>query len=79
MNKPHKHAALIKAWADGAEIQFQLSGGSWVGVPDPMWNADHYRVKPRVYVYRNTGPECGLPEIEVTLDRAGKVHEIHFL
>ena len=24
-NKPHKHAALIKAWADGAEIQVWIN------------------------------------------------------
>lgn len=23
MNKPHKHVELIKAWADGAQIQFK--------------------------------------------------------
>lgn len=25
MGKPHKHAALIKAWADGAEIEYRIA------------------------------------------------------
>jgi hypothetical protein len=46
MNKPHKHAELIKAWADGAEIEFQDSEGVW-GVGIPKWNPDSvYRIKP---------------------------------
>lgn len=27
--KPHKHAELIKAWADGATIQFKNREGNW--------------------------------------------------
>jgi hypothetical protein len=46
MNKPHKHAELIKAWADGAEIEFQDSEGVW-GVGIPHWHPDaEYRIKP---------------------------------
>jgi hypothetical protein len=48
MKTPHKHAALIKAWADGAKIQ--VSGfGLWIDVPDnqPQWSTEcDYRVKP---------------------------------
>jgi hypothetical protein len=41
----HKHADLIKAWADGAEIQV-YSGGYWVDTA-PSWNeTDQYRIKP---------------------------------
>lgn len=30
MKKPHKHAELIKAWADGAEIEyFNTRNGTW--------------------------------------------------
>lgn len=51
--KPHKHAELIKAWADGAEIEIrtQYSNGSWSGwefFKEPRWgicDAD-YRIKP---------------------------------
>ncbi len=47
---PHKHADLIKAWADGAKIEYwdtlkntwaQPCGGT------PMWNVNNtYRIKP---------------------------------
>lgn len=47
--KPHKHAALIKAWADGAIIQQavqHVSGTAWIDVPSPAWYPGHeYRVK----------------------------------
>ena len=47
MKTPHKHAALIKAWADGAEIEVKNSGGYWVGCIDPYWSSDaKYRIKP---------------------------------
>lgn len=42
---PHKHAALIKAWADGANIQLRLNS-DWIDIY-PMWRSDEeYRVKP---------------------------------
>lgn len=47
MNKPHKHAELIKAWADGAEIQF--FDKNWMDcVGNPNWNEwVEYRIKPK--------------------------------
>lgn len=48
MNTPHKHAELIKAWADGALIQGKYNG-VWVDCTrTPVWNLDEYRVKPEV-------------------------------
>lgn len=47
--KPHKHAEVIKAWADGATIQFfSHSSNSWVQCGDaPAWYDDwKYRIKP---------------------------------
>ncbi len=45
----HKHAALIKAWADGAEIQQEIFGGTWIDHPDPSWNPGiRYRIKPQI-------------------------------
>ncbi len=50
--KPHKHAELIKAWADGAEIQDRYKFGygdwtDWVDNDEPTWQFDHeYRIKP---------------------------------
>ncbi len=43
----HKHADLIHAWADGAEIQY-LDLGIWVDTEKPHWfENDIYRIKPK--------------------------------
>ena len=44
----HKHADLIHAWADGAEIQFfSRDKKDWVYTPEPTWQIDNeYRIKP---------------------------------
>ena len=48
--KKHKHAELIKAWADGAEIQFRAvpGHGEWVDEPRHLiWEEyAEYRIKP---------------------------------
>ena len=46
--KPHKHAELIKAWADGAEIEaFDSCIDEWVKASSPSWgNQIEYRIKP---------------------------------
>ena len=49
MKTPHKHAEMIKAWADGAEIQHQHSlSGTWFDCEgDPKWEPYVvYRIKP---------------------------------
>lgn len=49
MNKPRKHAELIKAWADGAEIQIKYNDGwcDWCIGSSPNWLDDEeYRIKP---------------------------------
>lgn len=48
MTKPHKHAEVIKAWADGAQIQYRFSPNHpWEDIDDPIWIPDdEYRVKP---------------------------------
>ena len=46
---PHKHAELIKKWADGAIIQLKQINGEWADTThnDPSWgNEFEYRVKP---------------------------------
>jgi len=45
--KPHKHAEIIKAWADGYEIEYQWGGG-WKQIPEhPTWpEGSVYRIKP---------------------------------
>lgn len=47
MKTPHKHAELIKAWADGAEIEMR-SYQSWTLLSKPRWDSEEaeYRIKP---------------------------------
>ena len=47
----HKHAEIIKAWADGAEIQYKNSIGLWTEFSNKysVWNEnDEYRIKPEL-------------------------------
>lgn len=48
MNKPHVHAELIKAWADGAEIEYWCpTTEGWKQAEVLMWNSFiKYRIKP---------------------------------
>jgi hypothetical protein len=73
VNKPHKHAEVIKAWADGAEIQVRGSGepAIWRDNPEPRFlDCLEYRVKPekkqlwvRPYSLPGLGPTvCDLPK-----------------
>lgn len=64
MNKPHKHCELIKAWADGATIEFLCPGTKkWVVDNMPTWSClSMYRIKPvpqtrwtRLYKNKITG------------------------
>jgi hypothetical protein len=50
MNTPHKHAEVIKAWADGAVIEIKsASSDDWHEVTNPTWiKIREYRVKPEV-------------------------------
>lgn len=62
--KPHKHCELIKAWADGAEIEsYSKLSHKWVKLETPAWEQDcEYRIKPEpktepikiiMYIYNN--------------------------
>jgi len=45
----HKHADLIHAWAEGAQIQSRADGGDWEDRDYPSWSPDwEYRIKPEV-------------------------------
>ena len=47
--KPHKHAELIKAWADGETIQQKFNGEwiDWSLYTSPEWFPEtQYRIKP---------------------------------
>lgn len=59
MNKPHKHVELIKAWADGACIQYRvklhnIGQEAWYDIENPNWNNanNDYRIKPAEKVVR---------------------------
>lgn len=47
MNKPHKHAEVIKQWADGSEVELQQYTGEWTRCLAPLWyKFNNYRIKP---------------------------------
>jgi hypothetical protein len=48
MGTPHKHAAIIKQWADGQQIQArQYDEDEWDDIASPQWHPNlQYRVKP---------------------------------
>jgi hypothetical protein len=50
MGKPHKHAELIKAWADGAKIEYRDRQNPWNSLPAQGDWDEHpdfeYRIKP---------------------------------
>lgn len=66
----HKHAELIKAWADGAEIEFYIEQENlWVKTETPGWMQDtKYRIKPepKPDVVRYTTCEVEMEEYEPT-------------
>jgi len=48
--KQHKWHKEIKAWADGAEIEYRIKDGNWhdIGDDPPEWNEwSEYRIKPQ--------------------------------
>ena len=45
--KAHKHAKLIKAWADGQIIEAQAPDGRWTHIAHPSWDEKmKYRIRP---------------------------------
>lgn len=65
MRTPHKHAELIKAWADGAEIQFRYNANiPWSNVIGVCgWDKDcEFRIKPEpkpdVVLLRRVDLQC---------------------
>lgn len=76
MNKPQKHAAVIKAWADGAEIEYKRQDGSWDDSHYPSWSdRTEFRVKPTkvtrwLWVYKNTSSPWRISTRYLTDDEA---------
>lgn len=45
--RPHPHAEVIKAWADGAQAQYYALGEWHDMVDEPIWYRDtQFRIKP---------------------------------
>ncbi len=79
MKQPHKHAELIKAWADGAEIEvYDEPLDRWVDVIGaPAWTSKKYRIKPEPkpdvvvsrWVYRDgSTAHCSQSNVKYTFD-----------
>lgn len=62
MGTPHKHAEIIKAWADGAEIEMRsqlVCSNKWLACPQPEWRVGfEYRIKPPVKTYGEIAREA---------------------
>ena len=78
--KPHKWAKEIKAWADGAEIEYRNIGfENWASLTNtkPSWEADEYRIKPQpkepqyLYVHRTN-------EGDITFEFGKKVEVVGY-
>src|SRR5574337_1787543 len=54
MKTPHKHAELIKKWADDTSLKIQYNlRGRWIDISPPSWTEEYnYRIKPEVIRYR---------------------------
>lgn len=86
-----KHAALIHAWADGAEIQIRCCGDDWDDCQTPEWAEDcEYRIKPKTRtvkfrnwystdgkVYGTYSPsECNNPDFVAWIDKDWREVEV---
>lgn len=74
---PHRHAELIKAWADGALIEWRNPEGTrkeWQEAASPAWRHDlEYRVKPEPVVEEFYGYIAGMhgfPDLQQARDVA---------
>lgn len=48
---PRKHADIIKAWADGHQVEVH-DGTRWTPAPMPVWHSEQeYRIKPPVLAF----------------------------
>jgi len=77
----HKHAELIKKWADGAQIQVKYA--DWEDTENPSWNKEfEYRLKPEekpdFAVSANVVFKLGLNGDYLEFSKTGK-HNIEFV
>jgi hypothetical protein len=78
----HKWHKEIKAWADGAEIEYRELGweewvvwGVWNDNDDPHWDNDDYefRIKPKVKITGRVASNTWLEEHEVRIEALEKI------
>ena len=80
LRKPHKHAELIKAWVEGAEIEWvyatQGDGTKlWTAIPHPVWYESHeYRIKPEP---QTAEQQSGYSRLEWAEDLIKQLPETH--
>ena len=79
----HKHADLIHAWADGAEIEYKNALNVWMEVDSPDWSSwVEYRIKPEekpdFAVSANVVFKLGLNGDYLEFSKTGK-HNIEFV
>ena len=77
----HKHAELIKKWADGAQIQVKYD--EWQDTDSPTWDEEfEYRIKPEeksdFAVSANVVFKLGLNGDYLEFSKTGK-HNIEFV
>jgi len=70
--KPHRHVQLIKAWADGAQIEYWDFKGDWVEVSNPCWELEIYRIKPESKPFQRSM----ILELELLLEKDGSLMRI---
>lgn len=58
----HKHCEVIKAWADGAQIQYKdHESGRWEDIDYPAWHdATQHRIKPKPLEWYEQIPSHGV-------------------
>jgi hypothetical protein len=75
----HKWHKEIKAWADGAEVQWKAYATEfeWIDVGDgrPMWHRDdvEFRIKPKVKITGRVASNTWLEEHEVRIEALEKI------
>lgn len=87
MTTRHKHADVIIAWANGAEIEYRnLPGATWMSVGTPGWYENcEYRVKPpakkkyRVGLFKYPGSQASAPAVNSAEEAQGCENSRYFV
>lgn len=85
--KPHKHAEVIKAWADGATIQVRVKPEHRWQDLDPHWLAPcfaidaEYRVKPepkKLYIQTVRWPDGATNDV-TQREKTGLLNQVEYM